>query len=314
MNERGPMKKNYDPLLHADDYQSYYDMQDDVLEWWYEEYDKLDSIPLWKEGCPDFREEYGLRQPSLAFLPYQGEESPKGVVLVSAGGAFLYKAHHEGICVAERFAREGYLGAVLDYRVFPYTQFDAMHDVNRAVRLLRSMAAEYGYPQDNIALVGFSAGGHASLLGGVYHDEGDLKAVDPVERYPSRPGAIISCYSAFNYVDLPMTDIMEIMLGKNNNEQDRDALSVARHIPEKMPPVFLWASGHDSLIDPRHSMNLAECLCKAGIPFELHIFDGGEHGIGLADETNIEKDYSDAHVGRWVDLCLEWLGGKFSQR
>lgn len=118
-----------------------------------------------KKYDPLLHEEYGQRQPSLAILPYHGETPPKGVVLVSAGGGFTYKSHHEGNCVAARFAQDGYLGAVLDYRVRPYTQYDILNDVRRAVRLLKSLAPSYGYPKDNIALLGFFRRRPGKLIG-----------------------------------------------------------------------------------------------------------------------------------------------------
>lgn len=209
-----------------------------------------------KKYDPLLHEEYGQRQPSLAILPYHGETPPKGVVLVSAGGGFTYKSHHEGNCVAARFAQDGYLGAVLDYRVRPYTQYDILNDVRRAVRLLKSLAPSYGYPKDNIALLGFSAGGQVSLLGGTHFDDGNPNSPDPVERFSSR---------------------------------------------------------QDLILDPRFSLNLAIRLYEHNLPFELHVYDEGAHGIGLADDTNILKEYSSHHLNTWVSLCSEWLDEKFSR-
>lgn len=305
------MNKNYDPLLHEDDYNSLMDMQSDVLEWWYDMYDSLEAIPLWEHGCPNYHSEYGQRQPSLAILPYKGPTSPKGVVLVSAGGGFTYKSHHEGACVAECFSKKGYLGAVLDYRVLPYTQYDILADVNRAVRLLRSLSSQFGYPKDHIALLGFSAGGQASLLGGTHFDSGNPQSNDPVEHYSSRPGAVVSCYSSISWTDFPEDSSMVQLLGKASSFKDKLYFTAAKNLSHDTPPIFMWASRRDAVVDPRHTLNLAIHLLEMKLPFELHIYDDGAHGIGLCDETNILKEYSSPHLNSWVQLCSEWLDSKF---
>ena len=131
-----------------------------------------------------------------------------------------------------------------------------LNDVRRAVRLLKSLAPSYGYPKNNIALLGFSAGGQVSLLGGTHFDDGNPNSPDPVERFSSRP---------------------------------------------------------DLILDPRFSLNLAIRLYEHNLPFELHVYDEGAHGIGLADDTNILKEYSSHHLNTWVSLCSEWLDEKFSR-
>lgn len=304
------MDKSYDPLLHENEYDSLMDMQAEVSEWWYDMYDKLKIVPLWEHGCPNYHEEYGQRQPSLAFAPYDGPVPLKGVVLVSAGGGFTYKSHHEGACVAKRFAQDGYLGAVLDYRVRPYTQYDILDDVSRAVRLLKSLAPEYGYPQENIVLLGFSAGGQASLLGGTHFDAGNPLANDPIERFSSRPGAVVSCYSALSWTNFPCDSQMD-EIGGIGGIEDRLFFSAEHNLSRNMPPVFLWTSRQDMVVDPRHSIHLALRLIEWQLPFELHVYDSGAHGIGMADETNILKEYSSPHLHTWVALCSQWLDSKF---
>ena len=275
-------------------------------------YDELEPVFLWENGCPNFHEEYGQRQPSLAFLPYHGETPPKGVVLVSAGGGFTYKSHHEGNCVAARFAQDGYLGAVLDYRVRPYTQYDILNDVRRAVRLLKSLAPSYGYPKDNIALLGFSAGGQVSLLGGTHFDDGNPNSPDPVERFSSRPGAVVSCYSSISWTLFAPDKNMD-ELGSISSFEDRLFFSSEHNLSADTPPIFIWTSRQDLVLDPRFSLNLAIRLYEHNLPFELHVYDEGAHGIGLADDTNILKEYSSHHLNTWVSLCSEWLDEKFSR-
>lgn len=305
------MNRNYDPLLHTEDYASFLDMQDDVLEWWYDEYDRYPSIPLWESGCPNSHPEYSQREPSLVILPYKGHQPPKGVILVSAGGGFAYKSHHEGICVAQRFSEDGFVGAVLDYRVLPYTQYDLIDDVKRAVQILRSKAVEYSYPADAVALLGFSAGGQASLLGAVYGEDGNPDSNDPIDHFSSRPNAVVCCYSAISWLSSSFMENMDAILGSANSLQDKLRFSTSEHLSCETPPIFFWCSRQDAVLNPHMTLQYAARMLDYGIPFELHIYDDGEHGIGLCDNTSKAFYPADAHINSWTRLASDWLTRKF---
>lgn len=302
------INRNDDPLLRQVPREEWPSIQGEVLEWWYDVYDKLEQTPLWPEGrTPDFRPEYGLREPSVAILPLPDGKPAKGLVVVSVGGGFMYKSHFEGLNVCRRFQEMGFAAAILDYRVSPYTQKDILTDVNRAVRLLRSKADQFGYDPEKIALLGFSAGGQVSLLGGTHYDMGDPQAEDPIERYPSRPGAVVSCYSAISMVAWPKPDRFGM------SEEEACFLSADRNVKYGMPPVFLWCARMDEMVDCRNSIHLARVLKDVGVPFELHVFDDGFHAMATCDTTNPMLKEPDEHVGLWLPLCGQWLESKFNR-
>lgn len=294
-----------DPLLRNVSRDEWPSIQSEVLEWWYDVYDKLECTPLWPAGqTPNYHPEYGLREPSIAIRPLPPGRTPKGLVVVSAGGGFMYKSHFEGLNVCKRFEEMGFATAILDYRVHPYTQFDILADVNRAVRILRMKADEYGYDAEKIVLLGFSAGGQVSLLGGTHYDAGNPEAEDPVERYSCRPNAVVSCYSAMSFTEWPKDE------PSGFTPEEAAFLSSDRSAHPGMPPVFIWCARLDEMIDCRNSIHLANVLKGLDVPFELHVFDDGFHALATCDETNPLLKEPDEHIGTWIPMCGQWLESK----
>lgn len=147
--------------------------------------------PLW-DSAPGFDPSFGQNAPRLFVLPLRPE---RGMVIVCAGGAFLFQSSNEAKPVAEFFHNAGLNAAVLEYRVKPYeVPAIPIQDGLRAVRFVRTYAAQWGIPQDKIAIGGFSAGGMLSAGVATHYDNGDPKARDPVDRASSRPDAVLLLY------------------------------------------------------------------------------------------------------------------------
>ena len=258
------------------------------LRRWYEDYGQLPSIPLWPEGAPGFREEHGQPPPSLAIIQAREGAGPRrGIILVLPGGGFVTKAPYEGRVVADRFARDGFDAALLDYRVSPYTQHDALEDAWQAVRMLHAT-------WEKVAVLGFSAGGHYAALAGTRKPAED----------PARPDAVVVCYSGLSFSSWPPEKSLH-ELGGVHTQADRRLLSPERHIGSDTPPFFIWHTASDQRLHVLYPLGLAAELAKWEIPFELHIYPEGAHGIGLADGSSPQP--ADAHVGTWIALCQEWL-------
>lgn len=254
---------------------------------------------LWDDGAPGFREEYGQPQPAIIYRGHEG--SAKGTVLVCPGGAFLWKASYEGMPVAQHFYDQGYNAAVLDYRTAPYDLDLSFADGKRAIRYLRANAQKLGITNDRIAILGFSAGGIMSAMTGTGFTAGDPDALDPVERFSSRPDAVVPCYGAFSSVAFPSGG-----LSYNRENQRYNALrSPDTLVSIDTPPFFIWQNA--SMDDPRNALNLARQLTIYGVPFELHIFPHGVHGTALSDGGSPTINSGDPHPHHWVELCEEWL-------
>lgn len=259
---------------------------------------QFDQLPLWEGEVPGWREDGDQPRPSLIFFPAAGEQL-RGTVIVSHGGGFVMRAGHEGFHTARRFLDLGFNVAVLTYRLAPYTRMDALADIQRAVRLLRANR-ERLHISDRIALLGYSAGGMLSANGATHYDAGNPQADDPVERQSCRPDAAVLCYGAFAMASFPGR-MFENPFGDGRAE--RVYLAAEKNITTDTPPFFIWQTISD---DPRHGLAFAKELSDYGVPFELHIFPDGKHGVGLADGNN---DCCECfpHLAHWSALAGEWL-------
>lgn len=262
---------------------------------------QFEQIPLWKDGAPRYDDRDPLQpQPSIIFVHAHGRSEPQGTIIVAHGGGFESRTGCEGMNVADYFVRAGFNAAILTYRLKPYTRFDAINDMQRAIRILRARQEELGIT-DKVAAMGFSAGGMLSGNCATHYDSGNPQSADPIEHFSCRPDAAVLGYGAFATVAFPG--------GFFNNpftdQKRRDKLYLApeNNITCDTPPFFIWQTNSD---DPRNSFVLASALTEAGIPFELHCFPDGVHGLALADGNN-DLSMDIPHVHHWADLCAEWL-------
>ena len=265
---------------------------------------------LWEEGAPNYDDRDPLQPPpSLIFIPAQGTTEKRGTVIVACGGGFETRTGCEGFHVAEYFAEAGFNAAILTYRLKPYSRWDAMADMQRAIRLLRARKEEFGIT-DKVAAMGFSAGGMLSANCATHFDSGDPAAADPVDGESCRAAAGAAVYGAFAFAGLPGGFFVDpfgdrIMNPYVANKEELIYFAPEVNVTRATPPFFIWQTNSD---DPRHSFTLGQALTAVGIPFEMHLFPEGVHGLALADGNN-DLDMNIPHVARWAPLCAEWLEG-----
>ncbi len=270
---------------------------------WEKRMEAFEKIRLW-EKTPGFDGRDPLQEePYMVFLP--AEEEARGTVLVAHGGGFSIRTGCEGPNVALYFQRLGYNTAILTYRLAPYTRLDCMADMQRAIRILRANKEELGI-NGKITVMGFSAGGMLSANCATHYDAGSPESGDLAERQSCRPDGTVVGYGALTAVSFPkpfgMPECAEgDMYGRDREE--RLYLAAEKNIRPDSPPFFIWQTLSD---DGRFGMNLAKELSDMGIPYELHIFQGGPHGLGLADgENDLGMDIP--HIAHWATLCDEWM-------
>ncbi len=259
----------------------------------------FEQIVLWEDGAPGYSKEHGQPQPSIIFVP-SSSPSPKGTVIVAHGGGFVARAGHEGFHVADYFNKAGFAVAILTYRLKPYTRYDAIGDMQRAIRTIRARREELCVT-DKVAVMGFSAGGMLSGNCATHFDSGSAQSADYVERQSSRPDAAVIGYGSFSFVSFPGG--MFVNPFEDSQRQEQVYLSLEKNVSTKTPPFFFWQTNSD---DPRHSLVLAKELTDHGVPFELHCFPEGRHGLGLADGAN-DNGIRIPHLMHWAELCSEWL-------
>ncbi|WP_274649712.1 alpha/beta hydrolase [Paenibacillus humicola] len=255
-------------------------------------------IELWPEGAPLAQGNGDEDRPALT--PYLVQGGGTGAVIVCPGGGYGMRAAHEGEPIAQWLNGLGVSAFVLRYRVAPYRYPSALKDAQRAVRHVRLHAAEWGIDPAKIGILGFSAGGHLTATASVLFDQGAPEAADPVERQSCRPDLSILCYPVISLdTRYAHGGSRTNLLGPEPAEEMVELLSAERQVKPDTPPAFIWHTADDGAVPVENALLYASALAAAKVPFDLHVYEKGRHGLGLAGE--------DPHVASWTTVCGLWL-------
>ena len=232
-------------------------------------------------------------------------------VLICPGGGYSFVSDREAEPVALAFTAQGFNAFVLTYEVAPAVKHpQPLLDVSRALCLVRENADQWHTDKDKIAVCGFSAGGHLAASLGVFWKEPYISQALNIPEGMNKPDALILCYPVItSQPGIANRDSFYNLVGKGLDEGSYSAMSLEKYVNENTPPAFIWHTFKDTCVPVESALLFAQGMRKYNIPFELHIFQEGEHGLSLADErTGNEKTAVNRHVGRWFDLCADWLG------
>jgi acetyl esterase/lipase len=262
-----------------------------------------DPMPLWPEGAPGA---LGTGEKDIPTLtPYwpDPEKATGAAMVICPGGGYAALADHEGKTYAQWLNDQGVAGFVLKYRLGPKYHHPAMlQDVSRAVRIVRAHAAEWKLDPKRIGLMGSSAGGHLASTLLTHFDAGKPDSDDPIERVSSRPDIGILCYAVITMSDKTHGGSKRNLLGENPSAELVEELSNERHVTKDTPPCFLFHTAEDKAVPVENSLDFAAALARAGVPFALHIYEKGSHGIGLG-----VHEYDPAKLHPWAKDCSFWL-------
>jgi acetyl esterase/lipase len=260
------------------------------------------TFPLWEHDVPGALGHSDVDNPTLTIYPSVDPRSSGTAVIVAPGGSYVILAiNHEGRQVANWLNSLGVTAFVLKYRLAPkYHHPIELGDAQRAVRLVRARAKQFGVRPDRIGFMGFSAGGHLASNVGTHFDSGDPQAADPIDRMSCRPDFLILAYPVISFV-APYSHPASLhnLLGDNPDPQLLDYLSSDLHVTSETPPTFLFTTSADKRVPAENSVYFYLALHKAGVPAELHVFEKGPHGVGL--------DLGDPALGQWPMLLTNWM-------
>ncbi|MCI8589280.1 MAG: alpha/beta hydrolase [Clostridiales bacterium] len=252
-------------------------------------------MKLWSQTPPLFDPAYEQPETELHFYP-ANTASPAGCVIICPGGAYRLRAAHEGEAYAHMFNQAGLHAAVLDYRLYPYSYPAPMLDLQRAIRFVRYHAEEWNILPDKIAICGSSAGGHLAAVCAVDFDDG-MPDGDDIDRVSCRPDAAILCYAVATLG--PFTHQDTSLVITKGDPMLVEKLSAEKNIAENTPPMFIWHTADDQAVPVENALLMGMALSEKKVPYELHIFPHGPHGLGLA------AGYPE--VAKWAELCQSYL-------
>ena len=262
------------------------------------------SFPLWPEGAPGALGKEDKDIPTLT--PYWPDpaKATGAAIVICPGGGYGGLAPHEGGAYARFLNEYGVTGFVLKYRLGSsgYRHPAMLQDAARAVRLVRARAGDWKLDSHRIGIMGSSAGGHLASTLLTHFDAGKPDAADTIERQSSRPDLGILCYAVISFGEFGHLGSRNNLLGKDPSPELVRELSNELQVTKDTPPCFVWHTYEDSGVPVENSLQFAEALRRAGVPFDLHIYQKGPHGLGLGT-----REWSPEKRHPWTRDCIFWL-------
>ena len=260
-------------------------------------------IPLWPNGAPGALGATSDDIPTLTpYLPDLTTTTGAAMV-ICPGGGYRGLTAHEGNDYALWLNQHGVTCFVLKYRLgsHGYQHPAMLNDAARAVRWVRTHAGDFKIDVKRVGIMGSSAGGHLASTLMTHFDYGQPDAVDPIERQSSRPDIGLLCYPVITMGEYTHRGSRENLLGTNPSPELVKQLSNELQVTTNTPHCFIWTTYDDNVVPMEDSLLFADALRKNHVPFDFHVYQHGDHGMGLADKPPF------AHPHPWADDCLFWL-------
>jgi acetyl esterase/lipase len=257
---------------------------------------------LWPDGAPGAAGNEEADKPALTiYLPPAAKAVGTGVVVCPGGGYGHLAMDHEGRQIAEWLNSLGVAAFVLKYRLGPRYRHPApLQDAQRALRYVRLHAKDFGLLGDRLGIWGFSAGGHLASTVGTHFDAGNASATDPIDRMSSRPDFMILAYPVISFsAEYTHVGSRNNLLGEKPDPKLVENLSNEKQVTPQTPPTFLFHTDEDTGVPAENSVAFYLALRKARVPAEIHIYQRGKHGVGLAG--------ADPILATWSSRLADWL-------
>lgn len=271
------------------------------------------TIDLWPEGVPGLRADAppetehdhriaNVNQPTLTWYPAPAAAAGGTAVIVCPGGGYGWLSmENEGSSPAHWLNSLGISAFVLKYRLASYGHPAPLRDVLRAVRLVRSRAAEFGLQPGRLGVMGFSAGGHLASCAGTLYDAPEGRTGAPLDAVSARPDFLILIYPVITMQDpYAHAGSRRNLLGPNPTPEELHHLSTDEQVTKDTPPTFLIETTADRTVPVENSLRFYEALRRAGVAgIEMHLYEQGPHGFGLKPGYGATSE--------WPHLCALWL-------
>ena len=270
-------------------------------------------ITLWPEGVPGIKanataevdEEGGrvsnIHTPTLTVYPADPKLANGTAVIVCPGGGYARLAFdHEGIVPAKWYNAHGVTAFIIKYRLKEYGHPAPLQDILRAIRLVRSRAAEFNIKADRIGVLGFSAGGHLAASAGTLFDAPEGKTGAALDSVSARPDFLMLLYPVIT-LQKPYAHggSRSNLIGLNPTDEMVHHLSLDEQVTKATPPTFIVQTEEDKTVPVENSIMFYQALRKSGVMSELHLYAKGPHGFGMKPNLGPTSE--------WPDRLASWM-------
>jgi acetyl esterase/lipase len=267
------------------------------------------TIDLWENYKYESVEPKDFRPKLVTYVLDGNKKRP--AILICPGGGYGFTSPREAEPIAMQFNAAGFHAFVLYYSVAPNRHPQPLLDLSRAMCIIRESSDEWNVYTEKIAVCGFSAGGHLAASLGVCWDKPYLKAPG-ITMGMNYPNALILSYPVITSGEFAHRGSFNNLLGTDSGSESLYEMSLEQQVSSKTPPTFLWHTFADKSVPVENTLLFAQALRKCDIPFEMHIYPEGSHGLSLAnEETATDTTGVHPHVTTWIKLCIEWLQIQF---
>lgn len=274
---------------------------------------RLEKIPIHVDYSKVGAQKNAYQPTLMAYILDSSMDMPhmikKPAVIICPGGGYVFKSDREAEPIAMRYLAAGIHAFVLQYSVAPARYPIAVLELAAAVQLVRERAEAYSILPNQIYIAGFSAGGHlCASLGTLWNEPLFTTVLDQGNGKDWRPDGMILSYPVITMGLDTHGGSRDSLLGENASEDMIAALSLEKRVSEKTVPTFLWHTVADEAVPVENSMMFATALRKYHIPFEMHLYEEGVHGLSLCDATtqtgpeHIMPDNAD-----WMQKSIRWI-------
>lgn len=279
------------------------------------------EIPLWPEGVPPARradapaargtpgpERLGpdgrianVSQPTLTVVPPAVDRPNGSAVILCPGGGYTFLSNaREGQQYAAWLSTLGVTTFILKSRLQEWGHPAPLQDVLRAIRLVRSRAAEFGVAPNRIGVMGSSAGGHLAASASTLWDHADGRTGAALDTVNARPDFAVLVYPVITMTDpAAHAGSRQALLGAAPGAAERALLSLEQQVSATTPPTLLLHTQGDKTVPVQNSLMYFDALTRAGVPAELYVFEQGGHGIGMRDGLG--------NASAWPRRAEDWL-------
>lgn len=237
---------------------------------------------------------------------YGVKSKPYPCLIICPGGGYSHVSAREAAPIGVHFAAEGYHVFIIRYSTNPHGFPQQLREVAAALEIMNEYAEEWQCDMNNISIMGFSAGGHLAAQYSNRYACPEIREVFPNSKPVQRT---ILCYPVITADEsCRHTGTITTFVGHTPMDGYEKGCSCELLVTENTPPTFIWHTAEDPVVPVENSLLYAAALRKHNVPFELHIYPYGSHGLATVDTlTNAEVDDKTAHCRDWIDACKKWL-------